>query len=34
VTESMSVRRPDVSDANKLGPLTKVSETICSGKCK
>jgi hypothetical protein len=34
VTESLSVRRPTVSDPNKLGPLTKISETVCTGKCE
>jgi hypothetical protein len=33
VTESLSVRRASASDAGKLGPLTKVSETVCTGKC-
>ena len=33
VTESLSVRRTNPNDANKLGPLQKVSETICTGKC-
>jgi hypothetical protein len=34
VRESLSVRRPTASDPNKLGPLTKISETICTGKCE
>jgi len=33
ITESLSVRRASPSDRGKLGPLTKVSETICTGKC-
>ena len=32
VTESLSVRRPTAADPNKLGPLTKISETVCTGK--
>lgn len=31
--ETLSVRRPQL-DSGKLGPLTKVSETVCSGNCK
>lgn len=31
--EILSVRRPEL-DSGKLGPLTKVSETVCSGECK
>lgn len=31
--ETLSVRRPQL-DSGKLGPLTKVSETVCSGDCK
>jgi hypothetical protein len=34
VTETLSVRRPTASDPNKLGPLTKISETVCTGKCQ
>lgn len=33
VTEILSVRRPTPSDPNRLGPATKVSETVCTGKC-
>lgn len=33
VVETLSVRRPTVSDPNHLGSLQKVSETVCSGKC-
>jgi hypothetical protein len=33
VIETLSTRRPSASDVNKLGPLMKVSETICTGKC-
>ena len=33
VTESFSVRRPTASDSNRMGPLMKVSETVCTGKC-
>jgi hypothetical protein len=31
--ESVSIRRPQL-DSGKLGPLTKVSETVCTGECK
>jgi hypothetical protein len=34
IAETRSVRRPTPSDPNKLGPLMKVSETQCSGKCQ
>jgi len=33
VVETLSTRSPSASDVNKLGPLMKVSETICTGKC-
>jgi len=33
VVETLSVRRPTVSDPNHLGGLQKISETVCSGKC-
>jgi len=33
VSETLSVRRPTVSDPNKLGDLLKLSETVCTGKC-
>jgi len=33
VRETVSVRRPTVSDPNTLGPATKVSETLCHGDC-
>jgi hypothetical protein len=33
VTEILSVRRPTPADPNRLGPATKVSETVCTGKC-
>jgi hypothetical protein len=33
VVETLSVRRPAVSDPNRLGDLQKVSETVCKGKC-
>jgi len=32
--ETLSVRRPSVSDPNRLGELQKVSETVCKGKCQ
>ena len=34
VVESLSVRRPSVSDPNRLGSLQKLSETVCKGKCQ
>jgi hypothetical protein len=33
VVETFSVRRPTVSDPNRLGDLQKLSETVCKGKC-
>jgi hypothetical protein len=33
VVESLSVRRPTVSDPNSLGPTQQISETVCKGKC-
>lgn len=33
VVETLSVRRPTVSDATVLGPARQISETICKGKC-
>ena len=33
VVETFSVRRPSVSDPNRLGDLQKLSETVCKGKC-
>jgi hypothetical protein len=34
VVETFSVRRPSVSDPNRLGDLQKLSETVCKGKCQ
>ena len=34
VTETLSVRRPSVSDATTLGSPKKISETVCQGKCE
>ena len=34
VIETVSVRRPSVSNPNQLGDLQKVSETVCKGKCQ
>ncbi len=34
VVETLSVRRPSVSDPNRLGGLQKLSETVCKGKCQ
>jgi len=33
VIESVSVRRPSVSDPGVLGPVKVVSETVCRGRC-
>ena len=33
VVETVSVRRPTVSDPNMLGPTQQLSETTCKGKC-
>ena len=33
VTETLSVRRPTVSDPNTLGPARQISQTVCRGKC-
>lgn len=34
VTETLSVRRPSVSDPKMLGPARQLSETVCRGKCE
>ncbi len=34
VVETFSVRRPSISDPNRLGDLQKLSETVCKGKCQ
>ena len=33
VTETVSVRRPTLSDKDRLGAPTQISETVCTGKC-
>ncbi len=33
LVETVSVRRPTVSDPNMLGPSQQISETTCKGKC-
>jgi hypothetical protein len=33
VTEIVTARRPTISDPSHLGPSTKISETVCTGKC-
>ena len=33
VTQTLSVRRPTVSDPKALGPARQLSETVCRGKC-
>jgi hypothetical protein len=34
VVETLSVRRPTVSDPTQLGSVQKISETVCTGKCE
>jgi hypothetical protein len=34
VVETMAIRRPGLSDPERLGPPRKVSETVCTGKCR
>jgi hypothetical protein len=34
VVESVSVRRPSVSDPSRLGSAQKLQETVCRGKCE
>lgn len=34
VVETLGVRRPTVSDPNRLGSLQQISETVCKGKCQ
>ena len=34
VRETVSARRPSISDPNTLGPEKLISETICKGKCQ
>ncbi|HLH00327.1 MAG TPA: hypothetical protein VKX49_28740 [Bryobacteraceae bacterium] len=34
VTQTVSVRRPSVSDPNALGPARQISQTLCKGNCK
>ena len=34
VVETVSIRRPSISDPNKLGPAQKIAETVCTGKCQ
>ncbi len=34
VTETLSIRRPTVSDPNTLGPARQISQTVCQGDCK
>ncbi len=33
VIETLSVRRPSISDPQHLGDPQKISETVCTGKC-
>jgi hypothetical protein len=34
VVETLSVRRPTISDPTRLGELKRISETVCQGKCQ
>ncbi len=34
MTEIVTARRPSISDPSRLGPSTKLSETVCVGMCK
>jgi hypothetical protein len=34
VTQTLSVRRPSMSDPNTLGPAQQLSQTVCQGACK
>jgi hypothetical protein len=34
VVQTLSVRRPSVSDPGTLGPARQISETVCQGDCK
>jgi hypothetical protein len=34
VTQTVSVRRPTMSDPNTLGPAKQISQTVCKGNCK
>jgi hypothetical protein len=34
VVQTLSVRRPSVSDPQTLGPARQISETVCKGDCK
>ena len=34
VTQTLSVRRPTMSDPNTLGPARQLSQTVCKGDCK
>jgi hypothetical protein len=34
VVQTLSVRRPTVSDPQSLGPARQLSETVCQGDCK
>jgi hypothetical protein len=34
MVETVSVRRPTVSDPGTLGPPRQLSQTVCKGDCK
>ena len=34
VVETVSVRRPSLTDQTVLGPAKQISETVCRGKCE
>lgn len=34
VVETLSIRRPVLDDPNRMGPVKKISERVCTGPCK
>jgi hypothetical protein len=34
VIQTLSVRRPSISDPQTLGPARQISETVCQGDCQ
>ncbi len=34
ITQIVTAQRPSMSDPNRLGPSTRISETVCTGVCK
>jgi hypothetical protein len=33
MTQVVTAQRPSISDPERMGPVTKISETVCTGKC-